>query len=109
MDVWQEKLLPAKGVYAAFVDVNNRKFMGVVNIGSRPTFYKEPSLQTVEVHLLDFDSNIYGQKMHLFFIERVRTEKRFANSEELMVQINQDIQFAREVLAYETNETNLST
>ncbi len=108
IDVWEEKLLPAAGVYAARASVGSKQWISVVNIGSRPTFYQEPAFQTVEAHLLDFTGDVYGQEMRLDFIERIRPEKKFGNAKELMVQINQDKQFAREVLAHEPGETNLS-
>jgi riboflavin kinase/FMN adenylyltransferase len=107
LDIWPEKLLPESGVYAAFAEVNGRQYQAVVNIGSRPTFYEKPAFQTVEAHLLDFDGDIYDQQMQVKFIQHIRSEKKFANSDELMVQINQDIQFAREVLTNEPKQTDL--
>jgi riboflavin kinase/FMN adenylyltransferase len=107
LDIWPEKLLPGAGVYAAFAEVDNRCYPAVVNIGSRPTFYEKPSLQTVEAHLLDFDQDIYDQQMQLKFIQRIRPEKKFSGAEELMVQIKQDIQFTREVLTDEPKPTDL--
>ena len=107
LDIWPEKLLPGTGVYAAFAEVDNRCYPTVVNIGSRPTFYEKPSLQTVEAHLLDFDQEIYDQQMQLKFIQRIRPEKKFSGAEELMVQIKQDIQFTREVLTDEPKPTDL--
>jgi len=107
LDIWSEKLLPGKGVYAAFAEVDNQRYQAVVNIGSRPTFFEIPALQTVEAHLLDFDREIYGQQMQLKFIQHIRPEKKFSNSDELMVQIKQDIQFAREVLTNEPKQTDL--
>lgn len=109
LDIWHEKLLPSKGVYAAIANVDSNRIKSVVNIGNRPTFYQEPSQQTVEAHLLDFDGDVYGQEMRLDFIERIRPEIKFGNVKELMVQINQDIQYTREVLAHEPGETDLST
>lgn len=108
LDIWPEKLLPVQGVYAAYAYIGSERSMSVVNIGNRPTFYQVPSHQTVEAHLLDFSGDIYGNEMRLDFIERIRPEKNFGNTQELMVQIKEDIQNAREVLAYEPGETNLS-
>ena len=107
LDIWPEKLLPGGGVYAAFAEVDNRQYQAVVNIGSRPTFYEKHAFQTVEAHLLDFNGDIYDQQMQVKFIQRIRSEKKFANSDELMVQINQDIQFTREVLNNEPKQKNL--
>ncbi len=107
LDIWQERLMPAIGVYAAIAELGGRRFKSVVNIGNRPTFYEKPYLQTVEAHLLDFNEEIYDQEMRLNFIRRIRPEKKFDNAESLMVQITQDIQFAREVLSDELDQTNL--
>ncbi len=107
LEIWPEKLLPCPGVYAAFAELGNQRFQTVVNIGSRPTFYEKPTLQTVEAHLLDFNQDIYDQQMQLKFIQRIRPEKKFSGAEELMVQIKQDIQFTREVLTDEPKSTDL--
>ncbi|MDK2979804.1 MAG: riboflavin kinase / adenylyltransferase [Chloroflexota bacterium] len=107
LDIWPEKLLPGGGVYAAFAEVDQRTYHTVVNIGTRPTFYDKPTFQTVEAHLLDFDGDVYDQQIELKFIQHLRPEKKFANSDELMVQIKQDIQFAREVLNNEPKQTDL--
>lgn len=108
LDVWHEKLLPGGGVYATFADLGSRRFRAVVNIGNRPTFYEEPFQQTIEAHLLDFDQDIYDQKIRLSFIERIRPEMKFDSAQNLMVQIRQDIQYSREVLTDELSQTNLS-
>jgi riboflavin kinase/FMN adenylyltransferase len=108
LDIWEERLLPAGGVYAVMAESGGRKWKSVVNIGNRPTFYEKPVLQTVEAHLLDFDQDIYGKDMQLKFYRSIRAEKKFDNADQLMLQINQDIQFAREVLDHEPKQTNLS-
>jgi riboflavin kinase/FMN adenylyltransferase len=73
----------------------------VANIGYSPTF--EDNEFTVEVHLLKFNSDIYGEKIRINFIERIRDEKKFANISELTAQINQDIETAHKILAaYDT-------
>lgn len=107
LDIWQEKLMPAVGVYAAIAELDGHRWMSVVNIGNRPTFYEKPFEQTVEAHLLDFNQEIYNREMRLRFIRRIRPEIKFDSADHLMVQINQDIQLAREVLSDELNHTNL--
>ena len=108
LDVWEEKLLPPIGIYAAFIDIDGKRYKTALSIGVRPTFYKHPSQQTIEAHILDFDSEIYGKEVVLRFMRHIRPEMKFDNAQTLMVQINQDIQFTREVLAHEPEETNLS-
>jgi len=105
---WAEKLLPAPGIYAAWSKLNERFIPGVVNIGFRPTFYNHPAQQTIEVHLLNFNADIYGTKMRLFFVERIRDEIKFDSAEALMREIRNDIEKAREALDYAPTEKNLS-
>lgn len=98
LDVWAEKILPAEGVYACLARVGSQTFPAATNIGSRPTFRDSaPSFQ-IETHLIDFSGNLYGQSLTLDFIARLRGERRFANPEELVVQIREDIQQTRSAL-----------
>lgn len=103
------KLLPANGVYAVYVNVENRGdgsvsdatsgsrvYNGVVNIGIRPTFNGTKRL--VEAHLLDTDLDLYDQRITLDFIARLRGEQRFANLDALKSQIATDVQQARQIL-----------
>jgi riboflavin kinase / FMN adenylyltransferase len=72
---------------------------GVLNIGYRPTLNQvEPKLRT-EVHLLDFEGDLYGRELELTFVEKLRDEKRFASIDELKEQIRRDISAARQLLA----------
>lgn len=88
-------LLPANGVYMVKVSVDGDMFLGVANVGSRPTFYDYNTRPNVEVHLLDFSGNLYGKVVSVHFISRLRGEKKFTSPEELALQIRQDIQRAR--------------
>mgnify|MGYP001827198902 CR=1 FL=1 len=97
----QDELCPKTGIYAVTVDYHNRLYKGVANIGYSPTF--DDNELTVEVHLLNFSTDIYGEKIRVNFIERIRDEKKFANISELTAQINQDIETAHNILAaYDT-------
>lgn len=106
--IWPEKMLPQTGIYATWSKIGERFVPGVVNIGSRPTFYAQPVEETIEVHLLDFDEDIYGQTLRLFFVKRIRDEEKFDSVEALMEQIRMDIAISREVLAHAPTEKNLS-
>jgi len=108
LEPWKEKLIPKIGVYAAFAQLESHRHKAVVNIGRRPTFYDKPALQTIEVHLLDFDKDIYGSQLSLNFVERIRDEVKFNSAEELMGQIRKDIMDSREVLEHATIKKNLS-
>jgi riboflavin kinase/FMN adenylyltransferase len=98
--VWEEKLVPAVGVYAALAEVDGRTHASVANIGHRPTFYENPAEKSIEVHLLEFNREIYGQRMRLNLVERIRPEIKFSSAQELMDQIHQDISQTKEILAH---------
>ncbi|MDL1968596.1 MAG: bifunctional riboflavin kinase/FAD synthetase [Deltaproteobacteria bacterium] len=92
-----DELSPKIGVYAVIVECRGGKFKGVANIGYSPTF--DDYIFTVEAHLLDFKENIYGQKIRVNFIDRLRDEKKFSNISELSEQIKKDIIKARKILS----------
>lgn len=83
------KLIPANGVYAVKVIVESKEYNGVINIGRRPTFNTNDAI-IPEVHIFNFDSDIYGKKIEVVFIERLRGEIKFSSKEELIKQINED-------------------
>jgi len=98
------ELHPPPGVYAcrahhSLAAGGTREFDGVANIGYRPTVVAEPADLQVEVHLFDFDGDLYGERIELEFVARLRSEKRFGGIEELAQQIQRDIGRAREILA----------
>lgn len=87
----ESKLIPKNGVYAVKVFLEERIFNGVMNIGLRPTF-KDTKIVLSEVHILNFDEEIYGKHIRVEFIERIRDEKKFDSKEELIKQIEIDKQ-----------------
>ncbi len=95
--VWEEKLLPANGVYACWAFVGDTRHMAVTNIGIQPTF--EGDLMKVEAHLLDFEGDLYGQELQLEFIRRLRPEQRFPGIEALVAQISADVEASRALLS----------
>ncbi len=88
---------PADGVYAAWADVEGRRFPAVVNIGVRPTVNGRQ--RTIEAHIIDFDEDIYGRCLQLAFVTRLRDEIRFPNLEALKAQIGRDKDLAAWLLA----------
>ena len=92
-----DELCPKTGIYAVTVECEGNQHRGVANIGYSPTF--EDHEFTVEVHILDFSDNIYGKKIRVNFIKRIRDEKKFSNISELIDQIKLDIAAAQEILA----------
>jgi riboflavin kinase/FMN adenylyltransferase len=97
LEVWEERLVPARGVYAGWAWVGERKAAAVTNVGVRPTFVDD-ARQTVEVHLLDFEGDLYGREVTFDFVARLRGERRFDGVEALRRQIAADVARARELL-----------
>jgi riboflavin kinase/FMN adenylyltransferase len=91
------KLIPANGVYAVTCIVDGAKVQGMMNIGFRPSVSDELKLK-LEVHLLDFSRDIYGQNMKVSFISRIRDERKFSGVEELKEQLKSDEVTARSLL-----------
>jgi len=106
LEIWSEKLLPGSGAYAAFAVVDGRTCKALVNIGTTET--AQGASRIVEADLLDVDGEIHDPHIEIKFAQHLHSERKFTNSDELMVQINQDIQFTREVLDNEPSQTNLS-
>jgi riboflavin kinase/FMN adenylyltransferase len=90
------KLVPADGVYAVRVGWREESFGGMLNIGVRPTV--NGTLRTVEVHLFDFNTDIYDEALTLYFVEKLRAEQKFAGLEALKAQLRQDEADARRQL-----------
>ncbi len=92
-----DELCPKTGIYAVTVECRGSQHNGVANIGYSPTF--EDHEFTVEVHILDFNANIYGEKIRVNFIKRIRDEIKFSNISALIEQIKKDIATAREIFS----------
>jgi len=88
-----KKLIPQNGVYAGYTTLNGEKLPSVANIGLRPTF-KDISTPLTEIHILDFDKNLYGNVIEFEFIKKLRGEVCFSATEGLIKQINDDIKTA---------------
>ncbi len=83
------KLLPKDGVYAVDVKVDGHLYRGMLNIGYRPTV-NHTTQKTVEVHIFDFNQDIYGKEVTVYFKQRLRDEKKFGNLQELKQQLEKD-------------------
>jgi riboflavin kinase/FMN adenylyltransferase len=92
------EVLPPNGVYAVRVIIGPEQFDGVVNIGVRPTFAGAEPRRVLEVHILNFTRELYGQNVEVLFVSKLRDEQRFASVEALKTQIASDICEARKVL-----------
>ncbi|MCK9328739.1 MAG: bifunctional riboflavin kinase/FAD synthetase [Candidatus Cloacimonetes bacterium] len=85
------KLIPANGVYFTCSKIDNKLYYGATNIGVSPSIKTENKVE-IETFLLNFSANVYNQKVELFFIEKIRDEKKFNNQQELINQIFMDIE-----------------
>ncbi|MDY0040210.1 MAG: bifunctional riboflavin kinase/FAD synthetase [Desulforhabdus sp.] len=94
---------PKTGVYAVEVEVSGKRHGGAANLGYNPTFGNTDL--SLEVHIFNFNEEIYDKPITIRFIDRLRDEKRFSGPAELAVQIEKDIQTARRILA--ARKTNL--
>jgi riboflavin kinase/FMN adenylyltransferase len=89
-----EKLIPADGVYAVNVETCGATYRGVMSLGARPTFDRP---RTIEIYLLDFTGDLYGQPLTAVFLTRLRDICRYNSVDALMMQIREDIARARVV------------
>ncbi len=88
----EEKIKVPHGVYFVEVTVDNNRYNGILNYGFAPTVNNSTNQKT-EVHILNFDKNIYGEKIKIEFIAKIRNQMRFDNIEKLKAQIYRDIAF----------------
>lgn len=94
------RLIPKRGVYVCRVEVAGKNYGAVANIGVRPTF--RGTGERLEVHILDFPcESLYGQRIHVSFLSRLRDEAKFESVEQLKTQISIDVERARMELARE--------
>lgn len=88
------KLLPLEGIYAVRASLRDEICNGLLHLGPRPTFAGSPP--SIELYLLDFDRDIYGERVQVDFLERLRGVEPFASAAELVEQMRRDEQRARE-------------
>ncbi|NIS75388.1 MAG: bifunctional riboflavin kinase/FAD synthetase [Deltaproteobacteria bacterium] len=93
---FRSDLIPLPGVYAVMVGIGGSRYMGLTNVGFNPTF-GEKTLR-VEVYILDFSEDIYGEEISLYFIDRIRDERKFASVEDLVAQMKRDVKRGRKIL-----------
>jgi riboflavin kinase/FMN adenylyltransferase len=93
-----EELYPKKGVYAVEVVWNQQLLNGLANVGMNPTFLparaKEGTPLSIEVYILNFHQDLYGEEIQIIFKKRIRDETRFNSPSELMEQIRKDVEWA---------------
>jgi riboflavin kinase/FMN adenylyltransferase len=94
------ELLPPNGVYATAVRIggDDRVHASVTNVGVRPTF-GQSAQTTVETHVFDLDRDVYGAGLRLYFVQRLRDERAFADVDALREQIEADCRYARRLFS----------
>jgi riboflavin kinase/FMN adenylyltransferase len=90
-------VVPGNGVYAVRVELGGRSWGGAANVGPNPTFLEQQ--RKLEVHLLDFQGDLYGAELPVEFVERLRDTRKFAGAAELVEQLRRDVAAARHCLA----------
>ena len=92
--------IPPRGVYAVRARFGNKNLRGILNIGFRPTFYasrdEEP---TIEVHLFGFRGNLYNKDIEVYFVRKMRDERKFTSMAKLIKQIERDMARAKSILS----------
>ncbi len=99
LEISPERIVPGRGVYVCTPRTADGEWGAVTNIGFRPTFAEDEEVPTVEAHLLEFEGDLYGQKLQLTFLSRLRGEQRFSGPADLVAQIHADIAVAQEHLS----------
>lgn len=95
----EHEVIPSRGVYAVLVKINQQILPGISNIGWRPTFhFQKGCADAIEVHIFNFNKNIYNKPIEIFFIQRIRSEKKFLSPQALLAQIKKDERKATEVV-----------
>lgn len=92
----EKDLIPPPGIYAAYIELNAKRYMAALNIGAKPTFADYTS--TIEPYLLDFEGDIRGKKINILFVEKLRDVVKFDGPEPLKQQIAKDVEKARAIL-----------
>lgn len=87
--VKENKVMPKEGIYCVKVVHDNKEYYGMMYHGYRPTL-SEGIIRALEVHIFDFDKNVYGENLTISFLTRLRDDKKFTGKEELIAQIDKD-------------------
>ena len=85
----KEIVMPKDGIYKTISVLGNKSYNSITSIGNNPTFNEE--LKTVETYIIDFNKNIYNQKLKIVFIDFIREQIKFDNEEDLVIQMNKDL------------------
>jgi FAD synthase len=86
-------------VYAVRIELDDHIFMGMLSIGVNPTVNKIPDIRSIEVNIFNFEGDLYGRAIRVFFVERLRDEQRFDSVAQLVDQMKTDKQMALQILS----------
>lgn len=93
------KLIPKNGVYVASAELDGNTVYGMMNIGFNPTVNRDGTKQSIEIHFFDYNEDLYGRKIQVDILERIRDEKKFDSVEILKNQLQQDQKTAQSIIA----------
>jgi len=102
LDIDPAQAIPADGIYATWAYIDDQPHQSVTHIGNRPTFGETE--RTLEVHILDYDGELYRCKLKIDIIERLRSEQKFDTAEKLTEQIIEDVRGARAILNHSSRD-----
>lgn len=94
---WPHKKLPAIGVYATMVNLRGQKYLGITNVGYRPTFENQEK-PNIETFIMNFEGNLVGENLSIEFVQKIREEQKFTGVEDFLVQIEKDKIVAQRIL-----------
>ena len=97
-----DRIIPSYGVYITRTKINGKFYNSISNVGVRPSV-EQTDIPNIETNIFDFADDLYGEKITVEFIKKIRDEKKFCNKDDLFTQVKQDIGYAR---SYHNGETN---
>ena len=93
------EVIPPLGVYAVWATISGKRWKAMANVGRRPSFKSYEDGVVIEVHIFDFNQNIYGKEIVVEFLDHIRDEKAFSSRENLVEQLHRDEVFVRALFA----------
>lgn len=90
------EVVPLNGIYATLLRIDEEQWPSVTNVGFNPTFGEGP--RTIESYIFDFSGDLYGRSVSLFFVKRIRDEKKFPSADLLVEQMKKDVVSAQQIL-----------
>ena len=90
----ENKILPPNGVYITAVNVDDKWYRGVTNVGKKPTISDNNPIG-IETYIIDFCQDVYGKEVYISFLSHIREERKFASIDELKQQMTADIEIAK--------------